>query len=137
MAPFYKTALFIDGMNLHATAKDLGFDVDFKRLLAEFARRCWLVRAFYYTVIVEESGPSTIRPLTDWLSYNGFTVITKSAKEYSDGEGRRTYKRNVVVELCVDAIEIAKLVDHIVRRRCFAVKSPSFSEPLNYHPASI
>ena len=114
MSAFHKTALFIDGPNLHYTAKALGFDIDFKRLLAEFARRGTLVRAYYYTAIFEDAGYSTTRPLTDWLSYNGFTVVIKSAKEHNDGEGRRAFKRNIGVELSVDAIEIAKRVDQIV-----------------------
>ena len=114
MSAFRKTALFIDGQNLHFTAKTLGFEVDFKRLLAEFSRRGTLVRAFYYTAIVDDSaGYSTIRPLTDWLSYNGFTVVTKSAREQSDGEDRRAFRRNIGVELSVDAIEISKHVDEI------------------------
>jgi len=114
MSAFHKTALFIDGLNLHFTAKALGFDIDFKRLLAEFTRHGTLVRAYYYTAIFEDAGYNTIRPLTDWLSYNGFTVVTKSAREHNDGEGRRTFKRNIGVELSVDAIELAKHVDQIV-----------------------
>jgi uncharacterized LabA/DUF88 family protein len=114
MSAFRKTALFIDGLNLHFTAKALGFDIDFKRLLAEFAMRGTLVRAYYYTAIFEDEGYSTIRPLTDWLSYNGFTVVTKPAKQHTDGEGRRAFKRNLGVELSVDAIELAKHVDQIV-----------------------
>ena len=111
---FHKSALFIDGLNLHFTAKALGFDIDFKRLLAEFARRGTLVRAYYYIAIFDDSaGYSTIRPLTDWLSYNGFTVVTKSARAHSDGEGRRAFKRNIGVELSVDAIEIANHVHRI------------------------
>src|ERR1044071_8475609 len=113
MSALYKTALFIDGLNLNFTAKALGFDIDFKRLLAEFSRRGTLVRAYYYTSIFEDEGYSTIRPLTDWLSYNGFTVVTKSARPHSDGEGRRAFKRNIGVELSVDAIEIANHVHRI------------------------
>src|SRR6185369_11693054 len=111
---FHKSALFIDGLNLHFTAKALGFDIDFKRLLAEFARRGTLVRAYYYTAIFEDEGYSNIRPLTDWLSYNGFTVVTKPVKQHTDGEGRRMFKRNLGIELSVDAIELAKYVDEII-----------------------
>jgi uncharacterized LabA/DUF88 family protein len=85
MSTFHKTALFIDGQNLHFAARALGFDIDFRRLLAEFERRGKLVRAYYYTVVVEAAGYSTIRPLTDWLSYNGFTVVTKPARDHNDG----------------------------------------------------
>jgi len=115
MSAFYKSALFIDGLSLKFTAKALGFDIDFKRLLAEFARRGPLVRAYYYTSIVDDNAAySTTRPLTDWLSYNGFTVVTKVAKEQNDGEDRRAFKRNIGVELSVDAIETTKHVDQIV-----------------------
>src|ERR1700692_864816 len=109
-----KIALFIDGANLYATAKTLGFDIDYKRLLKEFQSRGTLVRAFYYTVIFEDQEYSSIRPLIDWLDYNGFTVVTKPAKEFDDGEGRRKFKRSMRVELAVDALEIANQVDNIV-----------------------
>ncbi len=109
-----KIAIFIDGANLHATARTLGFDIDYKRLLKEFQSRGTLVRAFYYTAIIEDQEYSSIRPLIDWLDYNGYTVVTKPAKEYDDGEGRRKIKRNMDIELAVDAMELAKHVDQIV-----------------------
>jgi uncharacterized LabA/DUF88 family protein len=108
-----KIALFIDGVNLRSTAKTLGFDIDYKRLLKEFQSRGALACAFYYTAIIEDQI-SSIRPLIDWLDYNGFTVITKPAKEFDDGEGRRRFKRNMSVELAVDAMELAEHVDQIV-----------------------
>src|SRR6267378_7256590 len=109
-----RLALFIDGANAHATAKALGFDIDYKRLLAEFQRRGTLVRAFYYTAIFEDQEYSSIRPLIDWLDYNGFTVVTKLAKEFDDGEGRRKFKRSMGVELAVEDLEIANKVDKIM-----------------------
>jgi uncharacterized LabA/DUF88 family protein len=109
-----KIALFIDGANLYATAKTLGFDIDYKRLLKEFQGRGTLLRAFYYTAVFEDQEVSSIRPLVDWLDYNGFTVVTKTAKEFDDGEGRRKFKRNMSVELAIDAMELAPLVDQIV-----------------------
>jgi uncharacterized LabA/DUF88 family protein len=109
-----KVAVFIDGANLHATAKTLGFDIDYKRLLTEFQSRGTLLRAFYYTAIIEDQEFSSIRPLIDWLDYNGFTVVTKPAKEFDDGEGRRKLKRNMNVEIAVDAMEIAGKTDQIV-----------------------
>src|SRR5712672_3563072 len=109
-----KLALFIDGANTHAAARALGFDIDYKRLLTEFQSRGTLVRAFYYTVIVEDQEFSALRPLIDWLDYNGFTVVTKPAKEFDDGEGRRKLKRSMRVELAVGALEIANQVDNIM-----------------------
>jgi uncharacterized LabA/DUF88 family protein len=114
MSSTSRIALFIDGANLHATAKTLGFDVDYRRLLNEFQSRGTLVRAFYYSVILEDQEFSSIRPLIDWLDYNGYTVTTKPAKEFDDGEGRRKVKRNMHIEIAVDAMELAKSVDQIV-----------------------
>ena len=109
-----RLALFIDGSNLYAAAKALGFDIDYKLLRAEFMRRGKLVRAFYYTALLENDEYSPIRPLVDWLNYNGFTMRTKPAKEYTDSLGRRKVKGNMDVELCVDAMELAPHVDHVV-----------------------
>jgi uncharacterized LabA/DUF88 family protein len=109
-----RTALFIDGANLHATTKALGFDVDYKRLLAEFQRRGSLVRAYYYTAVVEDQEFSSIRPLIDWLDYNGFTVVTKSTKEFVDANGRRKVKGNMDIELAVHAMELAGHIDQMV-----------------------
>jgi len=109
-----RLALFIDGSNLYAAAKALGFDIDYKLLRAEFMRRGKLVRAFYYTALLENDEYSPIRPLVDWLNYNGFTMRTKPAKEYTDSLGRRKVKGNMDVELCVDAMELAAHVDHVV-----------------------
>jgi uncharacterized LabA/DUF88 family protein len=109
-----KTALFIDGANLYATAKTLGFDIDYKRLLKEFQSRGTLLRAFYYTAIIEDQEYSSIRPLIDWLDYNGYTVVTKATKEFIDTSGRRRVKGNMDIELAVDAMELAEHVDQIV-----------------------
>ena len=109
-----RLALLIDGSNLYAAAKALGFDIDYKCLRTEFMRRGKLLRALYYTAILENDEYSPIRPLVDWLNYNGFNMVTKPAKEYTDGMGRRKVKGNMDIELCVDAMELAPHVDHIV-----------------------
>ena len=109
-----KIALFIDGANLYATAKSLGFDIDYKRLLREFQSRGNLLRAFYYTAVIEDQEYSSIRPLIDWLDYNGYTVVTKATKEFVDQTGRRKVKGNMDIELAVDAMEIAPHIDHMV-----------------------
>jgi uncharacterized LabA/DUF88 family protein len=109
-----KTALFIDGANLYATAKSLGFDIDYKRLLREFQSRGYLMRAFYYTAIIEDQEYSSIRPLIDWLDYNGYSVVTKATKEFVDQTGRRKVKGNMDIELAVDAMEMAEHIDHMV-----------------------
>ncbi|MAZ02275.1 MAG: NYN domain-containing protein [Sneathiella sp.] len=115
--PFYseeRIALFIDGSNLYAAARALGFDIDYKRLLSEFASQGRLVRAFYYTALIEDQEYSPIRPLVDWLDYNGYTMVTKPTKEFTDSTGRRKYKGNMDIELAIDMMELAKHIDHAV-----------------------
>jgi uncharacterized LabA/DUF88 family protein len=117
MAIFYqeeRIALFIDGANLYAAARALGFDIDYKRLLEQFAAKGRLVRAFYYTALVEDQEYSPIRPLIDWLDYNGYTMVTKPTKEFTDASGRRKIKGNMDIELAIDVMEMADHVDHIL-----------------------
>ena len=112
--PQERAALFIDGANLYATARSLSFDVDYKRLLEIFEKECHLVRAFYYTALVEDQEYSPIRPLIDWLDYNGYTMVTKPTKEFTDASGRRKIKGNMDIELAVDVMEMAGNIDHVV-----------------------
>ncbi|MBK1698012.1 LabA-like NYN domain-containing protein [Rhodovibrio salinarum] len=109
-----KTALFIDGANLYQTARALGFDIDYRRLLELFANESRLVRAFYYTALVEDQEYSPIRPLVDWLDYNGYTMVTKPTKEFTDSSGRRKTKGNMDIELAIDMLEISNYLDHVV-----------------------
>src|ERR1700748_3570212 len=113
-SPVDKLALFIDGTSLHTASKALGFEIDFTRLLREYEGRANLVRALYYTVMIGGGEYSSIRPLIDWLSYNGYIVVSKPAKEFDDGEGRRKIKRSMNVEIAVDMLELSKYIDQIV-----------------------
>ena len=112
--PSDKIAIFVDGANLHSTAKMLGFDIDYKRLLGEFQNRGSVIRAFFYIAINESQEYSSIRPLIDWLDYNGYTVVTKATKEFIDASGRRKVKGNMDVELAVDAMELARHIDRMI-----------------------
>ncbi len=112
--PQERVALFIDGANLYATARALGFDIDYKQLLDLFTSQCNLIRAFYYTALIEDQEYSPIRPLVDWLDYNGFTMVTKPTKEFTDAAGRRKIKGNMDIELAIDVMEMAQHLEHIV-----------------------
>jgi uncharacterized LabA/DUF88 family protein len=109
-----RVALFIDGANLYATAKALGFDIDYKRLLGFFRKRSRLIRAIYYTALMDDAEYSPIRPLIDWLDYNGYKVVTKPAKEFTDSMGRRKIKGNMDIELAIDVMQLSDNLDHIV-----------------------
>lgn len=110
--PRDRVVAFIDGANLYATSKAIGIDIDYRQLLDEFQRRCRFLRAYYYTAYVEDQEFSSIRPLIDWLDYNGYSVVTKPAKEFTDSSGRRKVKGNMDIEMTVDALELAPHYDH-------------------------
>lgn len=112
--PQERLALFIDGANLYSAARGLQFDIDYKKLLKEFASRGRLIRAFYYTAIIEDREYSPLRPLVDWLDYNGYTLVTKRTKEFFDENGRRRLKGNMDIELAIDMLDMAAHLDHVV-----------------------
>ena len=109
-----KTALFIDGANLYAASRNLGFDVDYRSMLEYFASRTQLLRAYYYSAILDTDEYSPVKPLTDWLSYNGYTLVTKTAREFTDSAGRRRIKGNMDIELAVDMLELAPYLSEAI-----------------------
>ncbi len=112
--PQERLALFIDGPNLYNAARGLNFDIDYRRLLQLFQSKGRLIRAFYYTALAEEQDYSPIRPLVDWLDYNGFTMVTKPMKEFTDATGRRRFRGSMDIELAVDMMDLADKLDHVV-----------------------
>ncbi len=109
-----RIALFIDGANLFSATRALGFDIDFRRLLKVFRDQGRLVRAFYYTALPDEKEHLAIRPLIDWLDYNGYAMVTKPAKEFTDAQGRRKLKGNMDIELAIDMLEMAENLDRVI-----------------------
>jgi uncharacterized LabA/DUF88 family protein len=112
--PTEKLALFIDGANFYSQAKALGIDIDYRKLLDEFRKRGILIRAYYYTAIVEGDDYSPIRPLVDWLDYNGFSLVTKSARKFVDSQGRDRWRGDMDIEIAVGMMEMAEAADHLV-----------------------
>jgi uncharacterized LabA/DUF88 family protein len=112
--PNERTALFIDGANLYSASRNLGFDVDYRNLLEFFRRKTNIVRAYYYSAVLETEEYSPLKPLTDWLAYNGYALVTKPAKEFTDSTGRRRVKGNMDIELAIDMMELAPKLDHAV-----------------------
>lgn len=112
--PNERTALFIDGANLYSASRNLGFDVDYRNLLDFFRTKTNIIRAYYYSAVLDTEEYSPLKPLTDWLAYNGYTLVTKPAREFTDASGRRRIKGNMDIELAVDMLEIAPKLDHVV-----------------------
>lgn len=110
-----RTAIFIDGPNLYSASRQLEFNIDYKAMLDHFMDACKFVRANYYTAVTPEDGEfSPLRPLVDWLSYNGYALKTKPMKEYTDETGRKRHKGNMDIEIAVDMMRIAPRIDHAV-----------------------
>lgn len=109
-----KVCLFIDGANLYSASRNLGFDVDYRNLLTFFRKHCNVIRAYYYSAVLDTEEYSPLKPLTDWLAYNGFFLVTKNAREFTDQNGRRRIKGSMDIELAVDMMEIAPHIDHAV-----------------------
>lgn len=112
--PQERVALFIDGANLYSASRNLGFDVDYRNLLVYFRSKAQIIRAYYYSALLETEDYSPLKPLTDWLAYNGYNLVTKAAKEFTDATGRRRVKGNMDVEIAVDMLELAPKIDHAV-----------------------
>jgi uncharacterized LabA/DUF88 family protein len=111
--PEEKSSLFIDGPHLYSISRALSFDVDYKAMLEYFRNQTNLIRAYYYTALPRDIE-TPLRPLTDWLSYNGYTIITKELKEFTDSIGRRRVKGNMDIEIACDTLELAESLDHII-----------------------
>jgi uncharacterized LabA/DUF88 family protein len=114
LVPTERVALFIDGASLYSVSRNLGFDVDYRSLLEFFRKRAHLIRAYYYAALLETEEYSPLKPLTDWLAYNGYTLVTKPAKEFTDSSGRRRIKGNMDIELAIDMLELSPRIDHAI-----------------------
>lgn len=109
-----KLAIFIDGTNLYSAARGLGLEIDFRKLNQEFRKRGRLLRINYYTTIIETDEHNPVKPLVDWLSYNGFNTVVKPAREYTDRDGRRRFRGSMDLEIATDMLELAETIDHVV-----------------------
>lgn len=113
--PTETTYLLIDGVALHHASRANGISVDFKRLLQWLRERTRLVRAIYFTALVEEDDEViSVKPLVDWLDYNGYMTVTKAARIYSNEDGTRRVKGSMNVEIAMMMAELAGIAEHIV-----------------------
>ena len=109
-----KTALFIDGANLYATTRGLGMQLDFSAMLEYFEERTRLVHSFYFSALSDSEEYNPVKPLTDYLSYHGYNVVTKTAREFTDTRGQRRIKGNMDIEMTVRMLELAPRLDHMI-----------------------
>jgi uncharacterized LabA/DUF88 family protein len=109
-----RTAAFIDGPNLYSAGKALSCEVDFKKLRSYLSENSELIRMYYYTAVREDDETQAIYGLLDWLEYNGYHVVTKPTKEFTDAMGRRKIKGSLDVEIAVDVMEMSSRLDHVI-----------------------
>lgn len=109
-----KTAIFIDGANLSSSASQIGMRIDFKKLLTFYEKNYDLIRAYYYTALSDNAAYKNIHSLVDWLSYNGYNVISKKAKEFVSEDSVKRIKGNMDCEIIVGMLEMAPHVDHLI-----------------------
>lgn len=110
-----RVAFFIDGANFYQTARNLNVDIDYRRMLTSFVGEAYLLRAHYYTAMADDQEFSSLRPLIDWLDYNGFQITTKPMREFTDNHGqKRRVRPSLDVDLTVDAMTLADTINHIV-----------------------
>jgi uncharacterized LabA/DUF88 family protein len=100
-----KVAVFFDMSNLYFAARDLGVRIDYARLLDFLANGRRLHRAYAYMAISPDE--SSAIPFLTWLRRNGFRVVTKPLKRFSDG----TTKGDLDMELAVDLLSQAPYID--------------------------
>ena len=113
MATQPRAVALIDGANLYSTGKALELEIDFKRLLKLLKSNRYLLRAYYVTAIREDGEYTSIRPLLDWLDYNGYDLVTKSAREFRQSDGSTKVKASMGIEIAVLAAQIAPSVDEV------------------------
>lgn len=106
--------MLIDGPSIYQICRSLDVEIDYQALRSIFADAGYLVQARYYTTILNDQLYSPLRPLIDWLSYNGFIVVTRTMKAGQDSEQCRRLDHGIVVALAVDAIEISSRLDHVI-----------------------
>jgi len=113
--PGQRVDVLIDGPSFYATTRSLGYEVDYKKFRDHFDEVCDLHRIYYFTAITDNPDDhSPVKPLVDWLGYNGFRTITKPLREFIDPGGRRRTKGNMAVEIATELVNAAEHAEHIL-----------------------
>ncbi|MBN8990108.1 MAG: NYN domain-containing protein [Rhizobiales bacterium] len=111
--PRQRLALFIDGAYLASAAAALGFETDFKRLLQAFRLQGTMVRAAYYSAS-DDQPRAPLRPLLDWLAYNGYTVFGRKIRSYPGPDGVRKKLPRIELEIVIHAMDLSPRIDHMI-----------------------
>lgn len=100
-----RAAVFIDGYGTHYTCKSLGIEIDYRKLSELIRRQTTVIRNYYFTPLVEGQDFIAVKPLLDFLQYNGWTTVTRPYKEHYVSTN---------TALAVTAMEIAPAIEQAI-----------------------
>lgn len=109
-----RIALFIDGANVYAAAKRLGWNFDHSKILRHFAGLAGedgrLYNAYYYTAVPAGIDDKQKR-FIDALTYMGYTVRTRTLREVTDENGETHRRASLDIEFVTDLLSTAEQYD--------------------------
>jgi len=108
-----RVAIFIDGENIHYSAKHLNMRMDYLKLCKILAGSRRLVRSYFYTAVSNQSEGKI--DFINFLKLNGFKVVTREVKSFSEGDGATRSVRNALdMQMALDVIEMSEHLDTVV-----------------------
>ena len=107
--------LFFDGANTQMAAKALSFEIDYKKLRDGFAERCNVLRSYYFQATPPDGyeNYAYVKPLTDFLSYNNYHLITKPFRQFKDADGVVRGKGNMDIEIAIQMMKSMNKADYL------------------------
>ncbi|HOX26223.1 MAG TPA: NYN domain-containing protein [Candidatus Krumholzibacteria bacterium] len=112
-SPLDKVAIFIDGENIHYSAKHLNMRLDYLKLCRRLAGKRRLLRAYFYTAISAQSEGKI--DFINFLKLNGFTVVTREVKSFSEPDAtNRSVRSALDMELAMDIVNLCPHVDTVI-----------------------
>lgn len=122
--PGERFAVFIDGANFNFSKRNISMFVDDLRLLSYFRKNSGnsiFLRIYHYETVPRDDGSedragliTAIRKRLDFMEYNGFTIVSKLAKDFITESGDTFMKGNMDGEMIVDMMDISANLDHII-----------------------
>ncbi len=108
-----RVAIFIDGENIHYSAKHLNMRLDYLKLCSKLAGNRRLVRSYFYTAVSNQSEGKI--DFINFLKLNGFSVITREIKSFNDGDhSTRNVRGSLDMEMAIDALEMSNKLDTVI-----------------------
>jgi uncharacterized LabA/DUF88 family protein len=112
-SPLDRVAIFIDGENIHYSAKHLNMRLDYLKLCRKLAGKRRLVRAYFYTAVSTQSEGKI--DFINFLKLNGFTVVTREVKSFNESDGSsRSIRGALDMEMAMDVMDLCPTLDTVI-----------------------